>query len=174
MINYEWNIWDRRSFKISGLIRINVSKKKLWFTIIEPGHLKKYHPFCKEHDISKWDGVGCKDVSLSYEGKTINREIIEWDDGVGYHIKMNNDNKHDTKVKFEILEKDNQTYFKVVLESNAYRKTPRPLWYPIAFFLIVPSYKKYYKSLLRGLKFYVETGKKVRRNQFGNHKKYSS
>ena len=86
---------------------------------------------------------------------------------------MNNEDKHDTKVKFEIIEKDNQTYFQVILESNAYRKTPRPFWYPIAFFLIVPSYKKYYNSLLKGLKFYAETGEIVRRNQFGSHKKYS-
>jgi hypothetical protein len=173
MINFEWNIWDRRLFRINGLIKIDVSKENLWKIIIEPGHLKKYHPFCKEHVISDWNRVGCKDLSKSYAGKTIKREIIDWNEGISYRIKMNNEDKHDTKVKFEIIEKDNQTYFQVILESNAYRKTPRPFWYPIAFFLIVPSYKKYYNSLLKGLKFYAETGEIVRRNQFGSHKKYS-
>ena len=173
MIKYGWDIWNRRRFKISGSIKVNVSKKNLWGIITEPGHLNNYHPFCKDHEVSKWDGVGCKDVSKSYTGKTINREIVEWESEESYRIKMKNEDKHDTKVQFKILEKDSQVYFKVTLESNAYRDNPRPLWYPIAYLLIVPSYKKYYNSLLRGLKFYAETGKKVKKNQFGSHKKYS-
>lgn len=173
MIKYTCNIWKRKAFKISAQIQINITKEKLWKIITEPGHLKNYHPFCDYHQKSDWNGVGSKDTSKSYAGKIINREIIEWDEGQSYRIKMDNLDKHDTKVKFEIIEINKKTLIKISLETNAYRKTPRLIWYPVSIFLLKPSYIKYFNSLLRGLKYFSETGNKVARNQFGNHLKYS-
>ncbi len=173
MIEFNWNIWNRNYLFISSKIKINVSKEKLWKIITAPGHLNTYHPFCEEHQVSDWDGVGCKDISRSYAGKTIKREVIKWVEGESYQIKMINGDGNDTKVKFEITDLGVNSSISVSIITNAYRNNPRPLWYPIALLLIVPSYKKYFNSLLNGMKYYSETGKVVARNQFGPHKQYS-
>ena len=172
MIHFSVNYSARTSLHISGEIQINCSKEKLWKIISEPGHLENYHPFCEYHRSEKWDGVGSTDESKSYYGKIIKREVISWDEGKGYQIRMLEIN-HNTKVKFEIYEKSGLTHLKVWLISDAYRNNPRPIWFFLAPLIIVPSYKKYFNSLLKGLKFFTETGQKVERNQFGHHSKYS-
>jgi hypothetical protein len=173
MIEYKSSFKSRKLLQISAQIKIKIPPNKIWGIITEPGHLKNYHPFCDYHEQSKWDGIGSKDRSKSYAGKIINREIIAWQEGVSYQIKMNNNDTHDTHVKFDVIESNNMTFFKITITTNAYRNMPRPLWCFLSHLMIVPSYKKYFHSQLNGLKYFCETGKKVRRNQFGNHKKYS-
>lgn len=43
-----------------------------------------------------------------------------------------------------------------------------------AYFFLIPSFKKYMNSVVNGMKYHCETGKKVYKNQFGFHKKYST
>ena len=173
MITYKSSFKSRNFLQISAQIQIDISPNNLWKIVTAPGHLKNYHPFCENHEKSAWDGVGCKDKSKSYAGKIINREIINWVEGAHYQIKMNNNDTHDTRVSFDVFEEEGNTFYKITIITNAYRNMPRPLWYFLSFLIIIPSYKKYLHSQLQGLKFYSETGKKVRRNQFGSHKKYS-
>lgn len=173
MINYSVNFFFRKALNIKASIAIKIEPDKLWNIITAPGHLKNYHPFCEYHEKSEWNGVGCRDVSKSYYGKIIRREVIHWEEGKSYTIKMDNNDKHNTTVKFEIHKIVSGSLIEVSLTTNAYRNNPRPFYYPIVIFLIIPSYKKYFYSLLNGLKYFSETGNKVKRNQFGHHKKYS-
>jgi len=172
VIRFSANYRSRQNLEICAQIHINCSKEKLWKVITAPGHLEKYHPFCAYHKSERWNGVGCVDESKSNYGKIVRREVIEWNEGVGYTIKMLNPNQN-TTVRFEIGAVEEGVQFKVYLKTNAYRKNPRPFWIFLAPLMIVPSYKKYFHSLLNGIKYYAETDKKVSRNQFGHHRKYS-
>ena len=172
MIRFAANYRSRQNLDICAQIHINCSKEKLWKVITAPGHLENYHPFCAYHKSESWDGVGCVDESKSNYGKIVRREVIEWNEGVGYTIKMLNPNQK-TRVRFEIGALEEEVQFQVNLTTNAYRKNPRPFWIFLAPLIIVPSYKKYFHSLLNGIKYYAETDKKVSRNQFGHHRNYS-
>lgn len=164
---------SRDCFTTVAKIKIDTSVNHLWEVLTESGHLKNFHPYCDYHKKSKWDGIGCKDEARFYSGKLVNREVIAWKDGEYFQIKMNNNDSHRIEVVFEVIEEKREVFFRVTIDTDAYRKTPRPIWYLVAKFVLVPSYKKYFNSICNGLKYYCETGKKVTRNQFGSHKKYS-
>jgi ornithine lipid ester-linked acyl 2-hydroxylase len=173
MITYSGSYKFRDCFVISAIIKIDASQEKLWSIITEPGHLEKIHPFCESHMKARWDGVGCVDEAKFYSGTLVNREVVAWNEGASFQIKMINNEGHDTRVTFEIENVDEETYFKITIKTDAYRKGINLTWLFWVYLLLIPSYKKYFNSICKGLKFYSEKGQGVSRNQFGYHKIYS-
>ena len=57
---------------------INTSLSKLWEIISKPGHLEQFHPFCKKNEAIEWPGTDSKDLLTYLNGKTYQREIVEW------------------------------------------------------------------------------------------------
>ena len=166
-----YNIKSRKRVDLSQGIKLNISKDKLWEIVTSPGHLKKYHPYCRSHEGPSITEVGSKDVAIFYNGKVLNREIIDFKIKSFYKIQITSDDDNDTRVQFSIQEEGpNCCYFYIAIETNAYRNIPRPIWYLIARFQALPLYGKYFYSQLKGLEFYVNTGEKVRKNQFGSHR----
>jgi hypothetical protein len=173
VIAYTGTYKSRGFFQIAGQLKIDSSPIDIWRAITEEGHLKNFHTYCALHKKMKWDGVGSKDIMEFYSGRVMNREVVAWDEGRSYQIKMNNNDSNRSEVSFEIIKNNDEAFFKITVETDAYRKTPRPIWFLVVRFVLVPSYKKYLNSICNGLKYYCETGKKVRKNQFGSHKKFS-
>ena len=172
---YDHTAKSRRNFRIKGTISIGAPREKLWRIITTPGHLEYFHPFVKEHGkAEKWNGVGAKDYGVFNNGKRLNRTVIDWKEGSGYKIKMEHDDTNKTFVCFVLTgTSPTQTNFSVEIQTDSYRKIPRPIWKIFARYFLVPSFKKYLYSILKGLEYYTETGKKVRKNQFGRHRKFS-
>ena len=173
MITYSGTYKSRNFFQIAGQLKIKNSPTEIWKVLIEDGHLENFHPYCESHKKVKWDGVGCKDEMKFYSGNVVDRIVIAWDEGRSFTIKMNKDNGHNTHVKFEIIPVEEESFFKLTIETNSFRNKPRLIWHLFASLALTPSYKKYLNSICNGLKYYCETAKKVSRNQFGSHKKFS-
>lgn len=174
MIDYSCHYDTRNDFRIKGEIVINENSKKLWKIITEPGHLKQFHPFCKKHEHVKWQGVGDKDAPQLYSGKITYREIVKWEEGIGFQIKMNNGDGNSISVDFFVAEDfGGSVKFGIEIKTDSYRKTPRPIWKWFAKKKLLPSYEIYLHSILNGLKYFAETGIRVERNQFGSHPKFS-
>ncbi len=173
--NYQYQVTTRKNFQIKGELTIEGAKEKLWQIITSPGHLEKFHPFVKEHiKTEKWHGIGAKDSGSFYSGKKINRVVTEWKEGSSYIIKMKNDDGSNTTVRFGLTELSSmKTAFFITIQTDAYRKIPRPFWPIFARFFLVPSFKKYLYSILNGLAYYSTTGNKIKKNQFGRHRKFS-
>lgn len=172
---YTYNIKSRKLFEIKGGLPINAPAKRLWETITTPGHLELFHPFVKEHRKSDdWKGIGGRDSGVFHNGGERHREIVEWDEGNSYRIKMDNNDGHDTQVRFAIKRiSKNKAGFSISISKNSFRKIPRLLWPVLARWRILPLHKKYLFSVLNGLAYYSETGKKVKKNQFGRHSRLS-
>ena len=75
-----------RSF--SSAIEIATAPEKVWQGLIEPGYLKRCHPFCKSTEVEAWPGVGSRDQITYYSGRKYRRNFVEWFDGVGYDIEL--------------------------------------------------------------------------------------
>ncbi|HET8837875.1 MAG TPA: hypothetical protein VFM82_02650 [Flavobacteriaceae bacterium] len=172
---FEYDIASRRNFRIAGEIDIDEAQEKLWQIITQPGHLENFHPFVKNHDkVKNWHGVGSKDSGSFYSGKKMNRIVSDWKEGKEYSIKMKNSDQNDTRVRFALkFLSPKKTSFSITINTDAYRKIPRPFWPIFSRFFLLPSFKNYLYSILNGLAFYSETGQKVNRNQFGRHGKFS-
>ena len=173
MITYSETYKLRSFFQISAQLKIDSSPTEIWRIITEKGHLKNFHPYCKSHKQTKWDGEDCRDEVEFYSGNVVNRIVTDWNEGQSFRIRMNKKNGHSTHIKFEIIRLENDSFFKLTIETNSFRNKPRLIWHLFAFLVLIPSYKKYLNSICNGLKYYCETGEKVSRNQFGSHKKFS-
>lgn len=172
---YQYTIISRKNFQISGELTIAGTREKLWRIITQPGHLENFHPFVEKHDkIKNWHGIGSKDSGSFYNGKEMNRVVTHWKEGKEYTIKMENSDGNKTSVRFALQAlSPEKTNFCITINTDAYRKIPRPIWLIFARFFLVPSFKKYLYSVLNGLAYYNDSGQKVTKNQFGSHRKFS-
>lgn len=167
---------SRNIFIAKGVVDINISKKILWQILISKNNMEKIHPFCMKHTQDLWGCIGNKDVVQFYSGKQMFRELIEWNEGLNFKVKIDNNDSNLTYVNFIIEENsvENKVCQLVIeIETNSYRKVPRPIWRVFVLMILTPLYKKYLQSLLSGVKFYSEVGDSVVRNQFGHHRIYS-
>ena len=77
---------EKFKWPISVVQKVEASPKDIWSAITKPGNLKDFHPFCKENPVYKWPGDGAKDAVHYYSGWILNREFVNWIDGVGYGL----------------------------------------------------------------------------------------
>lgn len=174
-LSFTYNIASRKRFLIQGKIEVEKPSAELWKILKTPGHLKNFHPFCMRHDKAKsWTKIGDTDQAQFYSGKQMEREIIDWQEGKEFTIKMKNEKQNNTQVNFSLQpEGDRSTLFTIQIDTDAYRKVPRPLWFLISRYFLLPSYKKYLRSILKGFVYYSTTHKQVIKNQFGRHQRFS-
>jgi hypothetical protein len=159
---------------ISSQIPIKAATITVWNALIQDQHLLCFNPFVKKQDEGLVKAVGYKDSCEYYNGRKLTREVIDFKEGkkIKYRINFEGQN-HNNYTTFEALEKNGVPFFKLTMESDGYRKVPRPIWHLVAYFLIIPSYKKYLNAVAKGMMYYCETGNKVKKNQFGSHNMFS-
>lgn len=173
---YTYNIKSRdlATFKIG--IKINCPQQKLWDLLRSPEHLKLTHPYCKDHIAENWGELGAKDKLIFNNDNFINRTVIHMNHHFFILSLIQNEKKeNDIKVKFEAHELINdQCELYMTVSVDSFKKIPRPIWWFYAKYKLVPSYDLYISSVIKGYKYYLETGKTVKKNQFGYHKDYST
>jgi len=147
---------------------VPVSREKIWEVISRPGNLVDFHPFCKSNPVEVWPGVGSRDGVYYYSGLILMRDFTAWFEGAGYDLTATSDNGMQFKVSWRITTEMN--------ESSALNLTIRQV-------LVQSSEKrmkqygrlldKYLKQVGQGFEYYLRTGERVRRNQFGSHRLFS-
>ena len=173
---------DQRLFPsaISYKANINASSGRLWEVISLPGNLNFCHPFCKNNSVIKWAEVGAEDTIEYYNGLILSRLLISWNEGVGYELLIGK--KHypyaTAKVLWTVTAINDRiselsitidTYPDIALKK--YTKLLRGLIRDIYF---LPTMSKYVESVVKGFKYYVETGRPVQKNQFGYNRMFST
>lgn len=172
-----FNFKSRKFFQIKSETTIRTTPGNIWKTLTRPQHLKYFNPYVKKHESENLTNIGYIDSCVYYNGKELNRELISYEERKKIQFKIYfKQPKNNSSTTFEIIQKKKSktTGFRLTIETDAYKNIPRPLWHIIAYFFLIPSFKKYINSVVNGMKYHCETGKKVYKNQFGFHKKYST
>jgi hypothetical protein len=170
------NYKSRNYLMISSELLIRTTKKFLWEAMVQDQHLLYFNPFIKNQSLGIVNGLGYRDKAEYHSSIRFEREVIEYVEGEKIKFRLDFENKnHEGFSLFEVIDSKQEGYinFKLTVETNAYEKVPRPIWHFIAYFLIIPSYKKYLNAVAKGMLYYCETGNKVKKNQFGLHSKFS-
>ena len=162
---------------LSSEININCSTEKVWNIISSPNNLNHSHPFCKANIYQKWGKVGAKDTIKYYNNLVLNRYFINWREGKGYELIIVKGNQNLGKVIWEILELEKDVS-KLKISLNIYpeitlKKYPSYIVSIIKQTYFLPNMNKYLLSVVKGFKYYIETGNDVQRNQFGNNPMFS-
>ena len=167
---------DKEIFRwpVSSKRQMNAEVEQLWTIISSPGNLEVCHPFCRSNPVEQWPGVGSRDSVYYYSGLVLYRQFTGWIDGVGYDLEIGKSQGSKSTVSWRISPTG---YGKSVLSITIqpYNLQHMPLvkrWFRHYTYLR-PVLRNYLSSVLLGFDWYITTGKRVKRNQFGPHQWFS-
>ena len=157
--------------KVVCSIKINTSKKSVLKLIRSPSNLEKFHPYCKQNKIEIWDESKSIDWVHYYSGKSYKRIFKEWNDS-GYILDIFEERKLAT-IMWEVIENNKNVFMNLV--AIPYLPYKYKIINLIVFHLFVKfTLRNYLNSVLKGLKYHIETKNVVHMDQFGKHIWYSS
>ena len=159
---------------VTGTLEISIPKSNLWNIISRPSNLELFHPFCEKNPTISWPGLNSNDQIYYYDGLILQREFIDWNHGQGYELLIGEEGGPKSFVSWRIDEKGGRSTLMVSIYPHIYNRGNKLINF-IPFTLIVkPSLINYINSVMMGLEYYIKTGMKVEKNQFGGHSYFSS
>ena len=158
-------------------ICIDIEPAKLWAIISKPGILEKTHPFCKKNEVIRWNREKSIDTIVYYNGRKMQRNFIDWNEGKGYQLLIGHNELADALVTWSIKESHNHSILSigiVLYLDNSLGHIPKVLRKIIGHLYLYPIMKSYLNSVLSGFKFFSEKNKTVTKNQFGYNQLFST
>jgi len=164
---------EKFKWPVSVSRKIKASPQKIWSVITEPGNLENYHPFCKKNSVSEWPGVGSKDVIHYYSGWVLQREFVNWIDGIGYDLFIGREGGRKSYVSWRITDDLGEARLRITIYPHALQKVPVAIRLIPHIVSVHPALHSYLEVVLKGFEWFVATGKPVSKDQFGTHKWFS-
>jgi hypothetical protein len=147
---------------------LSVPGEEVWNLISRPGNLVDFHPFCKSNPVEIWPGVGSRDVIHYYSGLVLIREFDAWLDGTGYDLTAKADMGLQFRVFWRINPGDsNHNSLTLTIKQFPGQLSEKKLDQYARLL------NKYLQQVGQGLEYYLRTGERVARNQFGSHRFFS-
>ena len=165
-LNFIWYIKQSQT--------IHCNQSKLWKIISSESNLELFHPFVKENKIISWGGGQYEDILIYLNGRTMKRKFVFWEENFGYDLFINQVGFESSFVSWRIEEVNERSMITIKIWPYLFNKGNKVFnWFPFMFF-IRPSLEKYLSSVLKGLKYFLEKDKVVKKNQFGKHAWFSA
>ena len=163
--------------KVIKSVNIDINHYHLWEIISSPKKLHFYHPFCKKNEVLTWDRENTVDLIEYFNGKVLKRKFFVWNERTGYKLIINDLKKDLAEVHWNLSDAgENKSILSIQVKvlKDALKKFPNYINKIILEMYILPNLGAYLDSVLMGIKFYSERGKKVSKNQFGYNSMFSS
>ena len=155
---------------VQSQLEINEQSNIVLNLIKSQNNLEKFHPFCKKNIVIKWDGKNSEDIVIYHSKKKYIRRFYEWNEN-GYKLEIFEDRKL-ADITWIVNEFNSKSIIKI--KAKLYLPYKYKLINTIIFNIYVKYVlKSYLNSVVKGLKYYLETNKTVSNNQFGKHIWYS-
>ena len=159
---------------LSSTIQIDAAQRIIWQRLTEPGYLKCCHPFCESNEVEQWPGEGSRDKITYYSGREYHRHFVEWFDGVGYDIELGERPNQTSRVQWRISPLS-ETICRFAIEVIPYLKKDltkeQKRQYQARLF--GPELQHYLDCVVKGVEFWIRTGRVVEKDQFGRNRLYS-
>ena len=148
---------------------IRCDKNALWKVISSKSNLDLFHPFCKKNTTIKWSKENSIDQIEYLNGLIFQREFFEWEENKGYKLFIHQIGKPKSRVEWKI--KGNNYKSKINISVSPYLfNSGNKYLNVLPYYLITrPFLLSYLESVTSGLKYYLEQGKTVTKNQYGKH-----
>ena len=147
---------------------VPASADRVWQAISEPGNLENFHPFCERNPVEVWPGEGSRDKIYYYNGLVLEREFVSWMDGQGYDLMASAESGMQFKVAWRIIPvEDEISELEITIQQVIQGQPDKKV---MQFNRLLA---KYLQQVLQGFEFYMRTGERVVRNQFGAHHLFS-
>ena len=147
---------------------------KVWEVISSPGTLPLYHPFCEKNPVFDWPGPASHDEVHYFNGLVLVRRFTDWLEDVGYDLEIGRADGKTSVVSWRITPvKDRRSSIGITVYPHGLQQIPiAARWFP-HLFRLRPQLRRYLRSVVKGLDWFITHGQPVRRNQFGSHRWFS-
>jgi hypothetical protein len=156
--------------KVSEKIFLNHNSEIVWKIISSKNALELFHPYCLKNDAIDYKK---KDKLVYLNGLTYIREFSVWKPNKGFELSIGKKGGKKSRVIWKIKVLDRGCEVKISVFPYSSSKISKYFYPIINIFIIKPKLRKYLLSVLKGLKFYLDTNFRVRKNQFGKHTWFS-
>ena len=163
----------KKSWSVGYKMKIDSSLDDLWNIITKPGHLELVHPFCKENYPIIWDSEKSKDVLIYSNGIKLIREFKTWKEKESYTLEIGTKNGRKSLVEWKISHENQNIYLSIKVYSFFMRDRNLMVSFLPHFIFIYPNLRRYLKSVIGGINYYLQNKKRVPRNFFGSHRWFS-
>tara|TARA_B100001057_G_scaffold151365_1_gene151334 strand:+ start:1057 stop:1539 length:483 start_codon:yes stop_codon:yes gene_type:complete len=157
-------------FEVSNEIILNHNPDVVWEIISSKNALELFHPYCLKNDVIVYKK---KDKLIYLNGLTYIREFSAWKPNNGFELSIGKKRGKKSKIKWKIKTLDIGCEVKISVYPYRSSKIPKYFYPLVNIFIVKPKLRKYLQSVLTGLKFYLDTSIKVKKNQFGKHSWFS-
>lgn len=159
---------------IEATVDVAASAGDVWDAISARGNLTNVHPFCETNDVERWPGPTSRDHVRYYSGLHYERDMIDWNDGVGYDIAVGPPAGKIAIARWSITSTGERTCrFGIEVTSYVRADVSEATRERYEREVINGAIPPYLDGVVRGVAHYSTTGDPVTRNQFGAHPLYS-
>ncbi len=154
--------------------RMQAPAERVWEVMATPGAVARYHPFCSDNPVDAWPGVGAQDAIHYLSGVVLQRRFTAWDEGKGYELEIGNAEWPVSHVRWELVAAGpEESELTIRIWPGAFVGYPPALSWLLHRLYLRPLLRRYLRAVLRGLDYYVTTGRLVAPNQFGRVRLFS-
>lgn len=159
---------------LSSVIEIAAAPQAVWRGLSTPGNLKRCHPFCESTVVETWPGEGSRDDITYYSGRRYRRHFVKWFDGVGYDIELGEHPDLTARVLWRIVPRsDSACRFSIEVVPYLKRDLSEAQKAAYQDRLFGPDLQHYLDCVVKGVEFWITTGRDVEKDQFGRNPLYS-
>ena len=154
---------------------IDAPAKIVWEVISQPGNLERIHPFCTSNPVKAWPGPSSRDEVHYLSGWVYERRFREWIEGVGYDLEIGRSGGGQSSVSWRItpIGKD-RCSIRITVSPHVLQRMPVIVrWIPHLLW-VRPQLRKYLRSVVSGIDWFVTRGEPVPKNAFGTHPWFSA
>ena len=156
-----WTVFSEKS--------IICDKDALWNVISSPSNLDLFHPFCKKNTVVKWSKENSIDHIKYLNGLVFQREFFEWEENKGYKLHIHQIGKPKSIVQWKIKGDNHKSIINITVSPYLFNSGNK-YFNMLPYHLVTrPFLLSYLESVTSGLKYYLEQGKRVKKNQYGKH-----
>ena len=141
----------------------------LWEVISSPSNLELFHPFCKKNKIISWSKEDSVDQIEYLNGLIFQREFFEWEENKGYKLYIHQIGKPKSRVEWKIKGDSYKSIINISVSPYLFNNGNKYLNVLPYYLVTRPFLLSYLESVTSGLKYYLEQGKTVTKNQYGKH-----
>ena len=159
---------------IEAAVDIEADAADVWAAISEVGNLTNVHPFCATNEVDRWPGLNSRDHVRYYSGVHYQRDVVDWWEGEGYEFAVGPPTGPISLARWSI-EANGLCRCRFAIEVTSFVKSDVSAEVQERYTkeVINEAIPPYLDGVVQGVRYFVETGRPVVRNQFGAHKIYS-
>ena len=154
-------------------IKLNTEINEVRGLFSKPSHLELFHPFCRSNKIIVWNEQNKTDELTYLNGIVYERNIYSWEKNKGFKLYIGKKEGKKSKVEWKLKSINEVVFLSIEVTPYVSDKFTLKIYNLVLKFYIIPSLKKYLNCVTKGIKFYLESGKIVKHNQFGSHRWFS-